>query len=80
MMTDFQRAAANRPDYSTREGAEALKAKIKAHWRAQGFSEPEIEAVKVVGDWQSRSGDQMRHRYELRSDMVGAMPKRSAQP
>lgn len=75
MMTDFQRAAAQRPDYSTKDGAEKLKAKIEAHWARVGLPAPFVEAVRVAGDYRSNHGDLMRERYELRSDMVNALPK-----
>ncbi len=62
----------NRPDYCSLEGAQALKAKIEAAWKARGLT-PRFQIVA------SHSGDVTRLRYDIRSDMVGGWPRGAEQ-
>lgn len=60
----------SRPDYCSLEGALALKAKIEAALKRQGFAA--MPEVKLEA---SHSGDVTRARYDIRSDMVNGLPR-----
>jgi hypothetical protein len=66
-----ERARAKREEenFTSLEGAKALKEKIEAHWRAQGFKPPKIELVAQGFDSSVRAC-----RYDVRSDMRGGLP------
>jgi hypothetical protein len=66
-----ERAKAEREEenFTSLEGAKALKEKIEAHWRAKGFKPPKIELVEVGFHASIRAC-----RYDLRSNMQGGMP------
>lgn len=65
------RARAEREDanFTDLAGAQRLKEKIEAHWRAKGFKPPEIKLIPQGFDNSVRAC-----RYDVRSDMRGGMP------
>ena len=66
-----ERARAEREEanFTDLAGAQRLKEKIEAHWRAKGFKPPKIELVAQGFDNSVRAC-----RYDVRSDMKGGMP------
>jgi hypothetical protein len=61
-----ERDAANFTDLA---GAQRLKERIEAHWRAKGFKPPKIDLVLAGFDNSMRA-----RRYDVRSDMSGGLP------
>ena len=61
-------------DYCSRDGAQALKEKIEAYWRERGHHV--MVALQNVGFHPAIRAV----RFDVRSDMVNGMPRRSAKP
>ena len=57
-------------DYVTKEGAEKLKARIEDYWRNRGYIPPTVGLLSQGFVPQIREA-----RYDLRSDMVGGLPR-----
>lgn len=58
------------PDYMTRDGAEKLAARIKAHWQARGFHQLDVKASSPpYGLVQGKP------RYDVRSNMLNGLPR-----
>lgn len=66
---DASREQATAAEYTDRYGAQALKARIEAYWRARGF---EVQVMLVEGSFTP----QLRScRVDLRSDLVNGLPR-----
>ncbi|MCL4715533.1 MAG: hypothetical protein KJZ75_11535 [Hyphomonadaceae bacterium] len=67
------------PDYTTKEGAEALIEKIKEGLQRKGLPVPQLKAVFAAGSAAATSSTLMKPRYDVRSDMVNGFPKEMIQ-
>ncbi len=56
-------------DYTCRAGANALKARIEAYWRARGH-EVQVMLVEAPFTQAIRAG-----RYDVRSELVNGLPR-----
>lgn len=63
------KAARDEANFTDLAGAQRLKEKIEAHWRAKGFKPPEIKLIP-----QGFDNSVSACRYDVRSDMRGGMP------
>lgn len=59
-------------DYTSRDGAQALKGKIEAYWRERGLDV--MLSLHNVGFHPAIRAA----RYDLRSDMINGLPRRAA--
>lgn len=59
-------------DYTSLEGASELKARIEAHWRAQGH---EVQVMLIEAPFTAAI---RAARYDVRSDLVNGMPREAS--
>jgi hypothetical protein len=56
-------------DYCTKEGAYILAVRIRDYWKVRGWR---VEVFPEIAD---ETRNTRNHRYDLRSDMVGGLPR-----